>query len=473
MVFSSALFLFIALPIVFLLYYLLPRKCQNVVLLIASILFYTWGEPRFILILLASITVDFFIAKIIDAPTCKHRKAGLVASLLLNLGLLAYCKYASFCGDNRQQCDQLIGLTPFRWSEVALPIGISFVTFQKISYIIDVYRGDHKAQQHWGQMALYILMFPQLIAGPIIRYKDLAGQLTCRTAHENYPSRLNGLFRFVVGLSKKVLIANVLAVQVDVIFNTAPNALAASTAWIGMLAYTFQIYFDFSGYSDMALGLGLMLGYRFPENFNFPYISQSVSEFWKRWHITLGQWMMDYLYIPLGGNRVRKGRNILNLGIVFLLSGLWHGAAWTFVVWGLYHGCFIILDKIGVTRPLQKLGKIPAALITLFVVMIGWVIFRADSMSYATNYIAQLFHATTFHDAIVFDNRFIFTLTLAIGVSCMGFIPAIEQRVNNLFSIEHTNRQYIVIAFIILLLYILNSSALLAGGLNPFIYFRF
>jgi len=473
MVFSSALFLFLFLPIVFLLYYLLPRKCQNVVLLIASILFYTWGEPRFILILLASITVDYFIAKALEHQSAKGKKRLLILSIVINLLILGYFKYANFFIDNVQQFYHWLGLTPFQWSAVALPIGISFVTFQKISYMIDVFRGDHEAQRRWDRLALYILMFPQLIAGPIVRYKDIADQLTLRDAQENYHTRLNGLFRFLVGLSKKVLIANVLAAQVDIIFGTAPETLATSTAWIGMLAYTMQIYFDFSGYSDMALGLGMMLGYRFPENFNFPYISQGFSEFWKRWHITLGKWMMDYLYIPLGGNRINKGRTLLNLAIVFLLSGLWHGSAWTFVVWGLYHGLFIILDKIGLQRWLQKMGRIPAIAITFLLVMIGWVIFRADTLAYATHYIERLFSCSNTFDNILIDSRFIFTLTLATGLSFIGAFTQIEHTTNRLFAMEHTNRQWLVIAFIILILFILDGSSLLSGGLNPFIYFRF
>ena len=345
MVFSSATFLFIFLPVVLVLYYLVPARWRNGILLTASLLFYSWSEPRFIALLLVSITADYFIARRMDLAEGGKRKGWLAGSLVLNLAILAYFKYANFFIDNVQQFYSWLGLVPFEWHKVALPVGISFVTFQKISYMVDVYRRDHEAQRRWDVLALYILMFPQLIAGPIIRYKEIVAQLKDRSATDTPDNRLHGLFRFLVGLSKKVLIANVLAQQVDIIFATAPGELAAGTAWIGMLAYTMQIYFDFSGYSDMALGLGRMFGFSFPENFNFPYISQSFTEFWKRWHITLGHWMKDYLYIPLGGNRQGEGRTYLNLVIVFFLSGLWHGAAWTFVVWGLYHGLFLILDN--------------------------------------------------------------------------------------------------------------------------------
>ena len=471
MVFSSAIFLFIFLPIVLIAYYLSPKRWRNCILLIASVLFYTWGEPFFILILLASITLDYFIAKAMPHRETKPKRQLLILSLIVNLGLLAYFKYANFFIENVQEFYNLLGLTPFEWSKVALPIGISFVTFQKISYMVDVYRGDHEPQQRWDNLCLYILMFPQLIAGPIIRYKDIATQLSNRA--ESATDRLNGLYRFLIGLSKKVLIANVLAEQVDFIFALDPSGISTGTAWLGMIAYTMQIYFDFSGYSDMALGLGKMFGFRFPENFNFPYISKSFTEFWKRWHITLGNWMMDYLYIPLGGNRISKRRTYLNLVIVFLLSGLWHGAAWTFVAWGAYHGLFLVLDKLGGKKILNKIGTVPATFFTFLFVMIGWVIFRSDSISFAGNYIGRLFAFQTIADNVVFNSRFIFVLAIAIIGSFLGLSTTIENRVNQFFHLEHTTWQWIALAIIVLVLYILDGSSILAGGFNPFIYFRF
>ncbi len=471
MVFSSALFLFIFLPIVLISYYLLPNRWRNLLLLVASILFYTWGEPRFILILLASITADFLIARTMNRKEGSSRKRWLIVSLILNVGLLFYFKYTNFFIENVQDFYRLLGLKPFEFHRIALPIGISFVTFQKISYMVDVYRKDHEPQQRWDRLTLYILLFPQLIAGPIIRYKEIVGQLQDRSAHDTIENRLNGLFRFLIGLSKKVLIANILAQQADLIFSTNPESLASGTAWIGMLAYTMQIYFDFSGYSDMALGLGRMFGFHFPENFNFPYISQNFTEFWRRWHITLGNWMKDYLYIPLGGNRKGTRRTYLNLVIVFTLSGLWHGAAWTFVVWGLYHGLFLVLDKLGLSHALKRIGRVPSILITFLFVMIGWVIFRADTLSYASGFIARLFAFSAAPDGILHDPRFLFTLIVATILAFSGIFRNVEVCANALFT--RTNGRWILVGAIMILLYLLNGCNLLAGGFNPFIYFRF
>ncbi|MBO4382399.1 MAG: MBOAT family protein [Bacteroidales bacterium] len=473
MVFSSATFLFIFLPAVLILYYLLPAKGRNVWLLTASLLFYSWSEPRFIALLLVSITADYFIARAMDKAEGKKRKGWLAFSLVLNIGILAYFKYANFFIDNVQQFYSWFGLEPFEWHTVALPVGISFVTFQKISYMVDVYRQDHPAQRRWDVLALYILMFPQLIAGPIIRYKEIVAQLADRSAHDTPQNRFNGLYRFFIGLSKKVLIANVLAKQVDVIFATAPGELAAGTAWLGMLAYTMQIYFDFAGYSDMALGLGRMFGFSFPENFNFPYISRSFTEFWKRWHITLGNWMKDYLYIPLGGNRKGAARTYLNLVIVFFLSGLWHGAAWTFAIWGLYHGLFLVLDKWGLRKLLDKMGKVPSVLFTFLLVMIGWVIFRADTPGYAFGYIGRLFAFAAPADGILLDTRFVVVLIAATLCAFLGIFSKIESAVNGLYERSLTINRAIVVTLVMVALYVLNGSALLAGGFNPFIYFRF
>ena len=473
MVFSSATFLFIFLPVVLVLYYLVPARWRNGILLAASLLFYSWSEPRFIALLLISIAADYFIARRMDLAEGGKRKGWLAGSLVLNIGILDYFKYSNFFIDNVQQFYSWFGLVPFEWHKVALPVGISFVTFQKISYMVDVYRRDHEAQRRWDVLALYILMFPQLIAGPIIRYKEIVAQLKDRSATDTPDNRLHGLFRFLTGLSKKVLIANVLAQQVDIIFATAPGELAAGTAWLGMLAYTMQIYFDFSGYSDMALGLGRMFGFSFPENFNFPYISQSFTEFWKRWHITLGHWMKDYLYIPLGGNRKGVSRTYLNLVIVFFLSGLWHGAAWTFVVWGLYHGLFLILDKWGLRQWLDRMGRYPATLLTFLFVMFGWVIFRADTLGYAVAYLGRLFTFAAPADGIFLDARFVTVLIAATLLAFSGLIPSVEQKANELFDKIFTLRRAVTVTVLAVLLYILNGSALLAGGFNPFIYFRF
>ena len=333
MVFSSIVFVFCFLP-VFLLCYQAVRgvRAKNAVLLVFSVIFYAWGAPRFVLAMLAAQTANFYLVRQMDRSTDALRRRWCTVSVALELGLLAYCKYANFFIDNLNQSLAAMGFTPVPWAEVVLPIGISFFTFQAISYTVDVYRRHHAPLARLADYLMYMVMFPQLIAGPIVRYGTVAADIGQRTSS---PERwLMGLHRFAMGLAKKVLLANVLGEYVDATFASEVDAVPASGLWLAVLAYTFQIYFDFSGYSDMAIGLGHMVGFRLPENFDMPYLSQSVSEFWRRWHITLGAWMRDYLYIPLGGSRHGAGRTYANLWAVFLLSGLWHGASWTFVLWG-------------------------------------------------------------------------------------------------------------------------------------------
>ncbi|MBW6461207.1 MAG: MBOAT family protein, partial [Bacteroidales bacterium] len=313
MVFSSALFLVIFLPVFLIVYYLLPRYFKNLWVLLASVIFYAWGAPDFFFIVLGAIVVDFYLVRHIPGSNRQLKRLLTGISIFLNVGLLAYFKYANFFVENLNSILGQIGMQPAGWTAVALPIGISFFTFQKITYTVDVYRGLHQPLQRVTDYAMYILMFPQLIAGPIVRYNEVADQLVDRRANETAENRLAGFFRFVIGLSKKVLIANVLGAEADKVFALDAAGMATGTAWIGVIAYAFQIYFDFSGYSDMAIGLGRMIGFRFPENFNNPYISQSITEFWRRWHMTLGRFMRDYLYIPLGGNKVRPFRLYVNL----------------------------------------------------------------------------------------------------------------------------------------------------------------
>ena len=335
MVFSSIEFLFYFLPIVLLIYYIVPKGAKNFVLLVASLAFYAWGAPDFFLIFIVSMLCNFLITKKLhNTAEIKPRKLWLTLSLILNIGLLAYFKYMNFFMDNLNALLDLSHHSTLQFARVALPIGISFFTFQSISYTVDVYRKVSEPLRRWYDYMLYISLFPQLIAGPIIRYNTIADQLVDRDIP--MAGRVEGFRRFTIGLGKKVLIANTLAVVADEVFAMDFHTMSSGTAWIGILAYTFQIYFDFSGYSDMAIGIGRMLGFRFSENFNVPYISQSISEFWRRWHITLGGFMKEYLYIPLGGNRISKGRTFFNLWLVFLISGLWHGASWTFVLWGVF-----------------------------------------------------------------------------------------------------------------------------------------
>ena len=386
MVFSSSIFLLYFLPAFLLLYYLSPRILKNYVALIASLFFYAWGAPDFIFIVVASIIFDFYLVRWMHKTQGRKKKILVGISVVSNIGLLLYFKYANFFVENLNWLLEQLGSTPIAWTNIALPIGISFFIFQKMTYGVDVYRGTHNPLDKVSDFALYILMFPQLIAGPIIRFNEIADQLVDRRAYETIDARLSGFFRFAIGLARKVLIANPLGEYADSVFAVDVSTLSSGTLWVGILAYTFQIYNDFAGYSDMAIGLGKMVGFRFPENFNSPYISTSISEFWRRWHMSLGRWMRDYIYIPLGGNRVSTGRMYFNLWIVFLISGFWHGAAWTFIAWGAYHGLFLIADRIFLLKFYKKIGKLPSMVITFLIVVVGWIMFRADNIGQFWDY---------------------------------------------------------------------------------------
>ena len=485
MVFSSSIFLFYFLPVFLVVYYLVGRKYKNGVALFASLLFYGFGSPKFLLILLTSILIDYFLVREIDHSTeARRRKLFLTFSVILNLGLLAYFKYANFFVDNFNALLSVMGTNPVRWTKVVLPIGISFFTFQKMSYSIDVYRKTSAPLKSFADYALFIMLFPQLIAGPIVRYNEIADQITDRRANETIDNKILGFYRFIIGLSKKMLIANILAEYVDQVFALPTANIGTGTAWLGILAYTFQIYFDFSGYSDMAIGIGKMIGFKFPENFNNPYISRSVSEFWKRWHITLGTWMMDYLYIPLGGNRKGKARTYLNLWIVFFLSGLWHGAAWNFVAWGAYHGLFICLDKLWKVKGERLKVKgvsqrrppftFHLSIFTFFIVMLGWVLFRADTLGYAVHYIGAMFGANGSLPVAFVNPHFVFTLVVAAFFSFFGLTKAGEKALDFFFNRKSYNvRQNIWVGLLMVVLLILSASFILKGSFNPFIYFRF
>lgn len=473
MVFSTPLFLFYFLPIFLILYYVSNHKMQNLVLLIFSVLFYTWGAPKFILIVLASLLIDYYVIKKMSSSVGKPRRVLLIASIILNTGFLLYFKYANFFLENVNQVFDVLNIPKVEWTKVLLPIGISFFTFQKMSYTIDVFRKNGNPLRSVFDYALYILMFPQLIAGPIVRFKEIEKQLYDRKENSGFDNRLVGFIRFMIGLSKKVLIANVLAEQVDAVFAVSPDFYSSTTAWIALLAYTFQIYFDFSGYSDMALGLGKMIGYEFPENFNFPYIAQSISEFWRRWHITLGNWMKDYIYIPLGGNRVKISRIYLNLIIVFTISGFWHGAAWTFIAWGAYHGLFLIADRLFLLKIYKKMGKAPSVLLTFFFAIMGWVLFRSESLNYAMNFYQKLFLFDFRIDEFYFESHFTTVLILAAIFSFMGFFGKIENFQYKLYDKNLSLKPLLVSVSFAIILFILCGGSLMAGGFNPFIYFRF
>ena len=471
MVFSSNIFLFFFLPIFLIAYFVTPQKFRNYTLLFFSIVFYAYGAPDFVFLLVGECIINYFLVR----GMAKTEKAGTKKllcglSVIMALGLLLYFKYANFFMEN---LNTIMGWThhePLDWMKVALPIGISFFTFQSITYTIDVYRGTTPPSQKLTDYVLYIMMFPQLIAGPIVNYNSVAAQLVERTS--TMEDRVVGFYRFVIGLAKKVLIANTMAAYADQVFGMNYGDLATGTAWIGILAYTFQIYFDFSGYSDMAIGLGKMMGFRFPENFNDPYTSRSVTEFWKRWHMTLGNFIMNYLYIPLGGNRKGKGRMYFNLWLCFLLSGLWHGASWTFILWGAFHGLFICADKLFLKNALKKTGTIPSVIITFFLVAMGWVLFRVDTAADAGSFYKALF-AFKGGLTVAGDAQFWCTFALAVVFSFLTLIPFGQRLQDSIFADSYSKPLSWTMFAITLVLFILSAGSLCVSDFNPFIYFRF
>jgi alginate O-acetyltransferase complex protein AlgI len=454
----------------------MPHKIRNYWVLAASIFFYSWGAPKFVFVVVASVVINFYLIQILHkSDEQKKRKVLLAISIAFNIFLLLYFKYANFFVENVNQLLLNLNMKEMYWTKVALPIGISFYTFQTLTYSIDVYRKANKPLKNPFQYLLYILLFPQLIAGPIVRFGLVADQIEDRREFETIDNKLLGLFRFVIGLAKKVLIANTLGAEADFVFSKSASEMDTAMAWIGILAYNFQIYFDFSGYSDMAIGIGRMIGFKFPENFNNPYISQSITEFWKRWHITLGSWMRDYLYIPLGGSRTSsKGRLYFNLWFVFLISGLWHGAAWNFVVWGIYHGVFLIIDRLFYLNFSRKIGKYPSIVITFLVTLIGWVIFRAETLGQAIDYLGIMF---SFSSVDVFHNVSIDFWTILLMAATFSFLTlskwGLKWEKNIFYSEKFSIKGYVVMSFVILILLSLSIGFITSSDFNPFIYFRF
>ncbi|HEY9083826.1 MAG TPA: MBOAT family O-acyltransferase [Vicingaceae bacterium] len=477
MVFSSIFFLFFFLPLFLLAYHIVPKtNYKNWVILIASLFFYAWGAPVFVFVVVGSVIIDFYIINQMHQSNNKRVRLWLLTiSISINLGLLLYFKYANFFVDNLNTFLNVLGFSGVGWTEVLLPIGISFYTFQTLTYSIDVYRGTHKPLRNPFQYLVYILLFPQMIAGPIVRFNEIADQIESREKFETIENKLLGFYRFGIGLAKKVLIANVMAVEADRVFGMVETDLTTPIAWIGALAYTFQIYYDFSGYSDMAIGLGKIIGFKFPENFNNPYISKSISEFWRRWHITLGSFMKDYLYIPLGGNRVdSKLRLYFNLWIVFLLSGLWHGAAWNFVLWGAFHGAFLILDRLFLLKFFEKIGRLPSIIITFIITIVGWVLFRAETFEQANTFIIKMFEFDFSSRNHYLDTEFYTVLIIAIFFAFSTFFKAglkIEQQV--FYAEKYSVINHFFATFIFLILFSLSVASITSSGFNPFIYFRF
>jgi len=471
MVFSSSLFLVYFLPVFLILYFLSPAKGRNFVALVGSIIFYAWGAPKFLFVVFASLLVDFHLVGLM-ASKASFKRSLLWLSVMLNVGMLGYFKYANFFIENVNSMIGVFGGTELQWTKVVLPIGISFFTFQKLSYTIDVYRGKHRALSEFGNYALYIILFPQLIAGPIVRFTEIADRIEDRTEHETVDNRLLGFFRFCIGLSKKVLVANVVGQVADTAFALPEESLTFMWAWTGLLAYSMQIYFDFSGYSDMAIGLGRMMGFTFPENFNSPYISSSITEFWQRWHMTLGRWMKDYLYIPLGGNKVGIYRTYVNLWIVFFVSGLWHGASWNFVIWGAYHGLFLVLERMFLAQFYARIGRIASVLITFIVAILGWVIFRVETLSAAITYYRSLFSFSGSFEPLGLGTEFYVTLLGAISLSFISLLPAVQNKEQVLYD-ANTVGALVWRTSLSAILFIFCLSMVNASGFNPFIYFQF
>ena len=471
MVFSSLVFLCIFLPAVFLLYTVIPSlKAKNALLIAASLVFYAYGEPVYVLLMIASSLLNYLCARRVAAGEGKHKKVALALAVAVNLGTLGVFKYSAMLVGT---LNAVLGLQ-IPVPEIALPIGISFFTFQALSYVIDVYRGTVEVQKNYFHVLLYIAFFPQLIAGPIVKYRDIHEQISSRSQSREKIAR--GLRRFICGLAKKVLIANTMGHTADIIFGTGVSELSAWSAWLGAISYLFQIYYDFSGYSDMAIGLGLMFGFEFKENFRYPYGAQNIQDFWRRWHISLSTWFKEYLYIPLGGNRNGKFRTVLNRLIVFFCTGLWHGANWTFVLWGMWHGLFLILEEY--CPRLKKLPKGLANVYTLLVVTLGFVVFRADSITYGFGYIAKMFtgFAAMGTQVLAQLTPWFIVMLLAAITGCAPIKPLAEKCRAMLALPEKTKAQsavqtaLYVAAFLGLMFCLLRLAP---GGYNPFIYFRF
>ena len=473
MVFSSLVFLCIFLPAVFLLYSVIPNlKARNILLIAASLIFYGYGEPVYVLLMLFSSVLNYVCARLVIKRNGDKNRTALIAAVVINLGMLGVFKYTGMIVSAFNGITGLSVPVP----EIALPIGISFFTFQALSYVIDVYRGSAQAQRNYLNVLLYISFFPQLIAGPIVKYRDISEQISSR--RQDIDKIARGLRRFICGLMKKVLIANTMGAAADVMFAAELGELSFLSAWLGAIAYLFQIYYDFSGYSDMAIGLGLMFGFEFKENFNYPYAAVSVKDFWRRWHISLSTWFKEYLYIPLGGNRKGKGRAAVNRLIVFFCTGLWHGANWTFVLWGMWHGLFLLLEEY--VPFLKKLPKAIGRIYSLLVVTLGFVVFRADTVGYGFGYIGRMFtgslNAASLSAVLGQLTPWFIASLIAAVIGCAPVRPLADRLRAKLYGGELTAGMKAVqiclyaVSFAGLFFCILRLSP---GGYNPFIYFRF
>ena len=456
MVFSSLIFIFRFLPVFLIVYFITPKKYKNFTLLIFSLIFYTFGEPRYFPLMIASILVDYFVSIKIEKNYNNRNKCRLLLliSIIFNIGMLFFFKYYNFFIDNIN----MIFYTSFKELSLSLPLGISFYTFQTLSYTIDVYNGKIKAERNLIDFGAFVSAFPQLIAGPIVKYTDI--NIEIKNREFNLSNLEIGLEEFIIGLGKKVLIANNIGMLWTEVYNKNLNDISMPLAWIGILAFSFQIYFDFSGYSSMAIGLGKILGFTFPKNFNFPYISRSISEFWRRWHITLSSWLKEYVYIPLGGNRVGKIRYLFNLLILWFLTGFWHGAEYTFIIWGLYFFVLIYLEKLFLKNFLNK-HKIFSHIYTIFFLLIGWCIFAIDDISILKLFINRMISFDFSLDWIYYISNY-FIVFIICFISSTPLIQRLYTKINKE-----------IIAILIVLIFILSVAYLVDSTYNPFLYFRF
>jgi len=468
MVFSSYSFLFLFLPILLIFYFSIKnRTYRNLILFIFSLFFYAWGEPRFIILMIFSIINDYIHAILIEKNRKKINvsKILLFSSIFINVGLLAVFKYSGFIVNNFNAIFNLGIENP----NILLPIGISFYTFQTMSYTIDVYHEKIKAQKNFLTLATYVALFPQLIAGPIVRYSTIENELSDRK--ESAKLFVKGTKRFVIGLAKKVIIANNVAIIADAVFDSKIVDIGTNVAWLGLIAYALQIYFDFSGYSDMAIGLGNIFGFHFLENFDYPYISKSITDFWRRWHISLSSWFRDYVYIPLGGNRVKPFRWLINIFIVWFATGLWHGASWNYVIWGLYFAIILVIEKKVLSKILNKIPKVFQHIYAVFLFLMGWVIFRIENLDKIGLFLKELFiyHKSDLVEFYTSNSNTLSALPY-IFLGIIGSTPLIKNIIN---KTSKKSFGIIINDIFTIILFILSITFLLSSSYNPFIYFRF
>ncbi len=485
MVFNSSLFLIYFLPVFLLLYYLADKSYRNWLVILASTFFFAWGAPVFVLVVWVSVIADHYWNRWMNSLG-RGRKRHFILILLYHVALLLYFKYTNFLVDNTNELLRLLDAAPVKWNPVLLPLGISFITFQKISYSIDVYRKHQAPAASLAAYATFIFMFPKILAGPIVRYRDMADTLERPDQAIAYDQRISGFFRFVIGLAKKVLIANTLGESVDMIFAMNAQEMSTILAWTGALAYTFQIYFDFAGYSDMAIGLATMTGFRFPENFNNPYTARSITEFWRRWHITLSSWLRDYLFLPLAyrmsdkwhrkryaGLKTEMWIYMLATALTMLLCGFWHGAAWTFILWGGYQGIVMIIERLFLLKFYKKTSTYLGWAITFIITVNGWVLFRSENVSAAMNYLARMWSPDMGSTRLLMEPKFISMLILAAVFSFLALIPGIEQWQNRVLSTSLKSTTLVVKTLTAIVLTVVCLAVITSSGFNPFIYFRF